>query len=518
MHLILKYPTRHRPIKFMNNLDAYLNLASGKHKITVVVTMDIDDSSMNNNPLRYFMNSKIKTNIDVIFSYGNSEGKISAINRMVPSTDWDVIVSTADDMEPVEQGWDDIIVQDMMREFPDLNGALNYNNDPRLEAKGSEGFKTLITLPVIGRKLYDRFGYIYHPSYKSEWCDNEQTEVFEKLGVLRHINLRPIIHKWAENQDALMQRNMQIGASVDRSNYEQRKQTGFDGVIAPIASARQDNMIVQITMTRDELFLIKEMLPIWQKYADGFVFLVDSCTDRTYEYLKENAEKYNILSVLKIEREDKKLYMESEVRQMLFDEAFKFSGNIVCLDSDEYFDGTISKDQLKDILRSNKDTLFYTQWIQYIGAKEIRTDGKWANHPVDRIGSYSKITHFKKKQMHSEHLPVPDRQVSIGMPHLFVSHLQWIDKKAVALKQYYWKIEDYVNRQRFNADVIDCREYDRSVEDFKWNPVAFSFPLKVRPTIYEDQDLQSNYKYQFIKKSIEKYNIPNLNDWGMGIH
>ncbi len=228
MHILLKYPTRNRPIKFMNNLNAYLNKASGKHKITIVVTMDIDDSSMNNNAMRYFLTNKIKGDIDVIFSYGNSEGKIAAINREVPTTDWDIIISTADDMEPVEQGWDEIIVQDMIHEFPDLNGALNFNNDPRLEAKGTEGFKTLITLPVIGRKLYDRFGYIYHPAYKSEWCDNEQTEVFEELGVLRHIDRRPIVHRWAENQDALMQRNMQIGASVDREVYQHRKTINFN--------------------------------------------------------------------------------------------------------------------------------------------------------------------------------------------------------------------------------------------------------------------------------------------------
>jgi hypothetical protein len=515
-HIILKYPTRHRPIKFMNNLNAYLDKASGKHKITVVITMDIDDSSMNNNPLRYYMTNKIKNGFDVAFSYGNSEGKIAAINRGVPTTDWDIIISTADDMEPVVQGWDDIIVQDMMREFPDLDGALNYNNDPRLEAKGAEGFKTLITLPVIGRKLYDRFGYIYHPSYKSEWCDNEQTEVFEKLGVLRHINSRPIIHKWAENQDALMQRNMQIGVSVDRDNYAKRKALGFDGLI-PIEPST-NNMIVQITRTRDELFLIKEMLPIWQKYADGFVFLVDTCTDGTYEFLKENSQKYNILSILQINRDEEKLAIESDARQMLFDEAFKFSGKILCLDSDEYFDGNVTKAQLNEVLENNKDTLFYTQWIQYIGKNEIRTDGKWANHPVDRIGSYSKRTLFKTKQMHSEHLPVPDKQMSIAVPHLFVSHLQWIDKKAVAIKQYYWKIEDYVNRARFNADTIDYREYDSSVQNLKWNPVPFPFPLKARTDIYQMQDLMQNYKYRFIKDSIEKYNIPNLNDWGMGIH
>jgi hypothetical protein len=226
-HIILKYPTRQRPIKFMNNLNAYLDTASGKHKITVVVTMDIDDSSMNNNPLRYYMTNKIKGDINVTFSYGNSEGKIAAINRGVPAADWDIIISTADDMQPAEQAWDDIIIQDMLREFPNLDGALNYNNDPRLEAKGPEGFKTLITLPVIGRKLYDRFGYIYHPAYKSEWCDNEQTEVFEKLGVLRHIDRRPIVHNWAENQDELMQRNIQVGQNVDKKTYEIRKSLSF---------------------------------------------------------------------------------------------------------------------------------------------------------------------------------------------------------------------------------------------------------------------------------------------------
>ena len=44
-------------------------------------------------------------------------------------------------------------------------------------------------------------------------------------------------------------------------------------------------MIVQITRTKNELFLIKELLPIWQRYADGFVFYDDHSTDGTFEYL-----------------------------------------------------------------------------------------------------------------------------------------------------------------------------------------------------------------------------------------
>jgi hypothetical protein len=225
--ILVKYPTRQRQLKFFNNLINYIDMASGKHDLLIVVTMDADDVDMNNDSCRDAFSRLVEDGVEITYHYGPSTGKIAAINRDIPTSNWDIIVSTADDMEPVEDGWDDIIVQDMVREFPNFDGALNYNNDPRLDGKGSNGFHTLITLPVIGRKLYDRFGYIYHPDYKSEWCDNEQTEMFESLGVLRHINRRPIVHKWAENQDALMRRNMQIGWSVDRQTYDDRKKNGF---------------------------------------------------------------------------------------------------------------------------------------------------------------------------------------------------------------------------------------------------------------------------------------------------
>ncbi len=225
--ILLKYPTRQRQLKFFENLINYVDTASGKHDIRVVVSMDTDDHEMNSDEVREGLKTLCGDFVFISFHYGPSLGKIDAINRDVPDDHWDILVATADDMEPVEDGWDDIIVQDMLREFPDLNGSLNYNNDPRLEEKGPQGFHTLITLPVIGRKLYDRFGYIYHPDYKSEWCDNEQTEVFESLGLLRHIDRRPIVHKWAENQDALMRRNMQIGWSVDRQTFARRKEQNF---------------------------------------------------------------------------------------------------------------------------------------------------------------------------------------------------------------------------------------------------------------------------------------------------
>jgi hypothetical protein len=44
-------------------------------------------------------------------------------------------------------------------------------------------------------------------------------------------------------------------------------------------------MIVQITIARNEYVLIKELLPIWKNYADGFVFMLDRNTDDTRQYL-----------------------------------------------------------------------------------------------------------------------------------------------------------------------------------------------------------------------------------------
>jgi len=279
-------------------------------------------------------------------------------------------------------------------------------------------------------------------------------------------------------------------------------------------------MIVQITMTRNELFLLKEMLPLWQKYADAFVFMVDDSTDGTYEYLMDNRKQFNILNVIpaNIDRNDITTNIESEIRQRLYDEAYKHSGKILCLDTDEYFDGSMTKQQLNEVLTNNKDILIHSQWIQYTDKHQIRIDGPWGKNYKDRIGSYSKRTLFKSAQMHSEHLPVPEKQGVIEMPNLFIAHLQWLCKDTVAVKQYFWKICDYVNRVRFGIDTIPASAYDASVNNFDWKYENIEIPLKVDPKIYDNHDILNSYKYKFIRENIEKYNIPNLNDWGTGIH
>ena len=272
-------------------------------------------------------------------------------------------------------------------------------------------------------------------------------------------------------------------------------------------------------MTRNECFLLKEMLPIWSKYADGFVFLSDNSTDDTVEFLTQNKEKYNILSI--IDRPDPILHElknESDVRQSLYDEALKYSSKIICMDSDEYLDGSVSKENLEQFLDENPDTVFYLQWVQYASKNTLRVDGAWNYNLTDRIGSYPTRRTFPYRQMHSLHLPPSLNSKVFDPSTLFIAHLQWMDKRWVGVKQYFWKVTDYVNKITHNADVVGAEAYDNSVNNFAWEYRPAPYELKVREDIFKTQNVLQNDRLNFIVKYTNLLNIPNLGDWNMGIY
>lgn len=273
-------------------------------------------------------------------------------------------------------------------------------------------------------------------------------------------------------------------------------------------------MIVQITLVRNELTLIKELLPVWKNYADGFVFLLDRCTDNTLQYLNENKEKYNILEILEHNPTEENLIIETDVRQLLFDTAFKYSNKIICLDADEYLDGEMSKRELDTLLTQSTDTILYLQWIQYTSCNTIRVDGPWRTNFKDRIGCYSKSTQFQHAQMHSTHLPIPKNQLALDPNKLFIVHMQWINKTFVAIKQYFWKVTDYVNNKVYGVGVAGNEAYDASVNNFNWEEEYTHNLLKVNPLIFEKTAIYNNYRLTYIREQTKLHNIPDLGSWG----
>ncbi len=273
-------------------------------------------------------------------------------------------------------------------------------------------------------------------------------------------------------------------------------------------------------MTRDELFLLEEMMPIWKEYVSGFVFMVDNATDGTYEFLMDNREKYNIHSVLETNLGDDDFRMESVIRQRLYDEGLKYGSKIICLDTDEYLDGSASPESISEFLGQHPDVTFLLSWVQYADKNNIRVDPPWNPLPqrLDRICNYTSRIEFKEKHMHSEHIPNTNKRGAFDPNNLFVAHLQWIDKPTVAVKQYYWKIIDYVNNLKEGVEIISPVEYDKSVNNFSWTLQEVPYQLKVSPDIYKKVDLEKSFKYREIKRLVKEHNIPNLNDWGMNIH
>lgn len=221
MKFLFKYPSRSRPDSFQEILDRYYNFLSGKHEYEFIVSLDEDDVTMNNKPMRNYLKGKDSLE----FYFGNNKSKIQAINADMEKakTDWDILFLISDDMRPKIQGFDDIIAHNMSNFFPEKDGFLHYND-------GRVGNR-LATLTVMGRKMYDNWGYIYHPDYVSLWCDNEQTEVSKRSKKYKYFDIVLVHHEWHggrndKKRDKLYNRNESY-FRTDKLMFEKRKRYGF---------------------------------------------------------------------------------------------------------------------------------------------------------------------------------------------------------------------------------------------------------------------------------------------------
>lgn len=216
--LLIKFPTRNRPEKFKKVLQLYIDNLSGNHDVKFVITMDEDDSTMNNQEIKEWLNS---LPVKIKYNYGHSKSKIQAVNADLENEDADVLLLASDDMVPQMKNYDDIIFQCFNVAFPDYNGAIKFNDGLRND--------DLMTLCVMGWPLYKHFGYIYHPDYTSVYSDTEQTLVLKKMQKLAISPLCIIKHVWTpEPWDDLHARNENSEMyGVDKQVFDRRMKEIF---------------------------------------------------------------------------------------------------------------------------------------------------------------------------------------------------------------------------------------------------------------------------------------------------
>ena len=176
--LIFLLPSRSRPIKFFNTIENIKENCIGNNYEIVCVCEESDDT-MNNEQVKL----KVSLYPKVTLNFTTTTGKINAINtglNYLPK-DYDILILVADDIVFTVKGFDSFIQQDMQKYFPNLDGILHYpDNIPQAGERQ-------ITMPVMGRKLVEYFGYIYHTDYHSVFCDNHQLAVTKILNKHKYI-------------------------------------------------------------------------------------------------------------------------------------------------------------------------------------------------------------------------------------------------------------------------------------------------------------------------------------------
>lgn len=223
--LLIKIPTRERPEEFFKTLDSYYEKLSGEIEYHFLISCDIDDTSMNNPDVI----QKFSTYKNISVGYANNHSKIEACNRDVSTymQHYDMVLVTSDDMMPVAFGYDKTIVNVMQESFPDYDGVLNL----------FDGYinSTCNSLPVIGKKYYERFGFVYNPDYLSLYCDEELalvSKILRKEKVYNEILIKHRHPLWASGSEAMTWDNLYARNESlkgrDRDVFWDRRRRNFD--------------------------------------------------------------------------------------------------------------------------------------------------------------------------------------------------------------------------------------------------------------------------------------------------
>ena len=188
MKILYNYTTRSRFQNFQRGLRSIIdNSIDGNYH--VLVSIDADDTTMNNVDVLTYLASEPKVSVRV----GTSKSKIDAINRDVNDFlelfDADIIVNFSDDMIFHVKNFDDIIreaFKNRITGVPNLDQALHFPDQHQGE--------NCMSLSILGRDYYNRDNVIYNPEFESLWVDIVAQEEAQIRGCYKFVNQNIFLH------------------------------------------------------------------------------------------------------------------------------------------------------------------------------------------------------------------------------------------------------------------------------------------------------------------------------------
>ncbi len=154
MRISLLHATR-RPIEGKKCQQLWLDRADNRSNVEIITCVDDDDEACQ----AEFPNAVIST----------AKTACSAWNEAAGRSTGDILVALDDDWQP-PHGWDELIISRM------CSGADILHVGDKRRKDG------LICHPIVSRRFYDTVGYIWHPLFKSVYCDNWFTTMAKKWG------------------------------------------------------------------------------------------------------------------------------------------------------------------------------------------------------------------------------------------------------------------------------------------------------------------------------------------------
>lgn len=169
MRISIIHPSRSRPEMAFATAKKWLSCAEKPEEIEYIMSTDTDDPSEYSFEFPFSIAKGKSDKWDKYFLVSPNKSAIEAINAAAKICTGDLIVVISDDFDTCAI-WDTV-----------LKNALKGKSD--FLVKTDDGIQpTLITLPIMDRVYYERFGYVYHPGYKHMFCDTEMTALAEMTG------------------------------------------------------------------------------------------------------------------------------------------------------------------------------------------------------------------------------------------------------------------------------------------------------------------------------------------------
>lgn len=216
MKISLLHPSRQRPERSYAVISKWIAFSGIPNEdIELIVSLDTDDPLLD-----HYRSLYNKT----IINPNNSA--VQAINNAAKYATGDIMIVVSDDTNCPEDWGKQIL------------GAVEGKKDFIL--KVYDGIqKWIITMPVMDRAYYDRFGYIYHPNFKHMFCDTWLTHQAEILGKVITRNdilfehMHPCVKKSVADEinkraDATFREGQRIYLDLCRANKFRKPNFGID--------------------------------------------------------------------------------------------------------------------------------------------------------------------------------------------------------------------------------------------------------------------------------------------------